>query len=184
MPASTVTCSTEENSFGCLHQVGYCLSSVGKYEEARGWFKRAVEEAQKGDVHGRVDHESLGSSLHHVGYCLWIVGKYEAKGWFKRGVEEKEKGDMHGRIDNESLGRSLHQMGHCLGSVGKYEEASDWFERAVEESEKGDVHGRVNTRASLSLYALVLSTSGIWAESTRPKPVKRELARSLLGCSI
>jgi hypothetical protein len=39
--------------------VGMCLSSQGEHAEARGWFERAVEEMEQGDVHGRVDETSL-----------------------------------------------------------------------------------------------------------------------------
>jgi hypothetical protein len=39
----------------------------------------------KGDVHGRLDHASLGSSLHQVGYCLSSLGRFEdARAWFER----------------------------------------------------------------------------------------------------
>ncbi|MGF6853186.1 tetratricopeptide repeat protein [Paraburkholderia sp. CI3] len=52
-----------------LHFVGSCLSSVGKYDEARPWFERAVTEAEQGDTHGRVDHGSLKSSLRTFAVC-------------------------------------------------------------------------------------------------------------------
>jgi hypothetical protein len=32
-----------------LHQVGYCLSSLGQFETAQAWFERAVAQAEKGD---------------------------------------------------------------------------------------------------------------------------------------
>ena len=35
----------------------------GQFEAARPWFERAVAEKEQGDVHGRVDHASLGRSL-------------------------------------------------------------------------------------------------------------------------
>jgi hypothetical protein len=34
-----------------LHQVGYCLSSLGKFAEAQPFYERAAAEAEKGDVH-------------------------------------------------------------------------------------------------------------------------------------
>ncbi len=124
---------------------GRALAEIGRFEEARGWFERAVAAAEKGDVHGRIDHESLGTSLHQVGYCLSSLGRFEeARGWFGRAVAEEEKGDVHGRIDHASLGSSLHQVGYCLSSLGQFEEAQGWFERAVAEAEKGDVHGRMD----------------------------------------
>jgi Tfp pilus assembly protein PilF len=78
--------------------VGNCLSSTGEFAAARPWFERAVAEKEKGDVHGRVNHASLGGSLHEVGYCLSSTGEFAAaRPWFKRAVAEKEKGDVHGR---------------------------------------------------------------------------------------
>jgi len=124
---------------------GHAVLQVGRFEEARPWYERAVAEKEKGDVDGSVDHESLGSSLHHVGYCYSSTGRFEeARPWFERSVKEKEEGDVHGRVDHASLGRSLNQVGDCYSSTGRFEEARPWYERAVAEKEKGDVHGRVD----------------------------------------
>jgi tetratricopeptide (TPR) repeat protein len=57
---------------------GQALSEIGQHAEAQPWFERAVEETQKGDVHGRVHHGSLGSCLHAVGFCLSEMGQYAA----------------------------------------------------------------------------------------------------------
>ena len=125
--------------------VGRALRGMGRFDEARAWFERAVAEKEKGDVHGRIDHESLGNSLHQVGGCLSSTGRFdEARAWFERAVAEKEKGDVHGRIDHASLGISLNQVGGCLSSTGRFDEARPWFERSVAEKEKGDVHGRID----------------------------------------
>jgi len=55
--------------------VGDCYSSQGKFAEALPWFDRAVAAKEKGDVHGRVDSESLRVSLHLVGYCYESMGR-------------------------------------------------------------------------------------------------------------
>jgi hypothetical protein len=58
---------------------------VGQFEAARPWFERAVAEAEKGDVHGRVDHESLRLSLHNLANCFQRLGRDEdAKRWEAR----------------------------------------------------------------------------------------------------
>ena len=125
--------------------VGQALIEVGAFEAARPWFERAVAEKEKGDVHGRVDHASLGSSLHQVGSCLTSTGQFEAaRPWFERAAAEAEKGDVQGRVDHESLGSSLHEVGYCLTSTGQFEAARPWFERAAAEKETGDVHGCVD----------------------------------------
>jgi tetratricopeptide (TPR) repeat protein len=88
--------------------VGRALYETGRYAEALPWFERAVGANEQGDVHGRVDHASLGSSLHLVGYCLSEQGKYaEALPWFERAVGANEQGDVHGRVDHASLGLSV-----------------------------------------------------------------------------
>ena len=46
-----------------LHKVGVALSTVGRFVEARPWYERAVAAKEQGDVHGRVNHASLGRSL-------------------------------------------------------------------------------------------------------------------------
>ena len=149
--------------------VGQALYEIGKFDEARPWYERAVSEKEQGDVHGRVDHESLGISLHQVGYCLSSVGKFdEARPWYERAVSEKEQGDVHGRVDHESLGSSLHQVGYCLSSVGKFDEARPWYERAVSEAEQGDVHGRVDHASlgsSLHQVGACLSSVGKFDEA-------------------
>ena len=104
--------------------VGLGLIEIGRFEEARPWYERAVGAAQQGDVHGRIDHASLGKSLHQVGFCLSSVGKFEeAQPWFERAVEAKQQGDVHGRIDHESLGASLRAAAHCLRQIGRSEDA-------------------------------------------------------------
>src|SRR5258706_7366233 len=130
--------------------VGKALTEIGRFADARPWYERAVAAKEKGDVHGRVDHESLGLSLHQVGICLSSTGQFaDARPWFERAVTAAEKGDVHGRVDHQSLGLSLHQVGYCLSSTGQFADAHPLYERAVTTTEKGDVHGRLN-RTSLN----------------------------------
>src|SRR6185295_13710644 len=116
-----VSWKTHESDFSVEASVtiGRALIEIGHFAAARPWFERAVAEKEKGDVHGRIDHESLGSSLHQVGYCLSSTGEFAAaRPWFERAVAAAEKGDVHGRIDHASLGRSLNLVGYCLSSSG------------------------------------------------------------------
>lgn len=99
--------------------VGEALIEIGAFEAARPWFERAVAEKEKGDVHGHVEHESLGSSLHQVGYCLSMTGHFEgARPWCERAVIAKEQGSVHGRVDHASL------VGYCLSRSKRFGEAS------------------------------------------------------------
>jgi hypothetical protein len=113
--------------------VGRALAEVGAFDAARPWFERAVAAAEKGDVHGRVDHASLGRSLHQVGYCLSSTGGFDAaRPWFERAVAAAEKGDVHGRVDHESLGNSLLAGAVCLRHCGHHQDAEMWEARAAQ----------------------------------------------------
>jgi len=43
--------------------VGHALYEIGRFDKARPWSERAVNAARRGDAHGRVNHESPGTSL-------------------------------------------------------------------------------------------------------------------------
>ena len=91
----------------------------------------AVAEKEKGDVHGRVDHESLGSSLDQVGCCLTSTGEFgAARPWFERAVAEKERGNVHGRVDHGSLAQTLRTGARCLRVLGLVEQSRAWDDRA------------------------------------------------------
>lgn len=144
---------------GCAHVVGYSLVKAGHFDEALPWYSRTLEATQKGDMHGRINHESVSASLHNVGACHFKTGRFdEALPFFKRAVEAMQKGDIHERVDQDSLGRSLHEVGNCHFKAGRFDEALRFFERAVEATQKGDIHGRVDqdsllvTRKSLEHF--------------------------------
>jgi hypothetical protein len=75
-----------------LHLIGYCHLSLGQFVEAQPWFERAVSEAEKGDVHGRVDHDSLASSLLAGAQCLKQLHRgSEAAAWETRALGIKAR---------------------------------------------------------------------------------------------
>jgi len=159
--------SWEDTSLGISIQdgeaLGDALVEIGKYEEARPWYERAVKAKQQGDSDDQVDHQSLGLSLYQVGFCLSSIGKFEeARPWYERAVESKQRGDVHGQVDHNSLGSSLNQVGFCLSGEGRFEEARPWYERAVEAKQQGDVHGRVDhDNLGASLYQVGFGLSDI-----------------------
>ena len=56
-------------------EIGRALLSTIDALEALPWFERAVEAAQKGDVHGRVDQQSLDLSLRALTGCRAALGR-------------------------------------------------------------------------------------------------------------
>jgi hypothetical protein len=56
-----------------LHAAGECHANQGRFDEALPWFERAVAEKQKGDVHGRVDPESLAASVAAAARCHAVL---------------------------------------------------------------------------------------------------------------
>jgi hypothetical protein len=75
---------------GCVRDgeastIGDGLLEAGQFAVAQRWFEQAVKEKEQGDVHGRIDHESLGGSVHQVGACLSRQGEHAAaQAWFDR----------------------------------------------------------------------------------------------------
>ena len=57
--------------------IGRALYEIGRFPEAQLWSERAVEAKQQEDIHGRVDHASLGRSLREGAHCLRRVGRLE-----------------------------------------------------------------------------------------------------------
>ena len=102
-----------------LHQLGFCATQQGKWQEAAGWYEQAVAEKRQGDLHGRVDHESLGRSLHQLGTCAYQQGKWqEAAGWLEQAEAEKRQGDIFGRVDSNSVALSEKGLALCRKMLG------------------------------------------------------------------
>jgi len=50
-------------------------STLGEYEEAQPWCERATTAKEKGDIHGRVDYDSVAVSAELLASCLSAVGR-------------------------------------------------------------------------------------------------------------
>lgn len=125
---------------------------MGRCREAQPWLERAIEQMEQGDLAGRVNHDSVGTSLHELGACLADSGDYEgAKHWFDRAIAECERGDLLGRVDHQISAKSLGYLARCHAETGNVVEALSLAERAIAEHHQGDKHGRINT-ASLALF--------------------------------
>jgi tetratricopeptide (TPR) repeat protein len=175
-------------AFGDGEWIGGALSGIGRFDEARPWFERAVAAKEKGDTEGRVDHNSLSSSLHLVGWCLLEAGKYgEARSWYERALTEAEKDEKQGSVDHSRISASLHEIGRCISATGNHAEACPWFERAVAEEEKGAAEGRINPNnlgKSLTYVGYCLLKLGRHdeARSWHKRAVEAKAKGNRLGC--
>jgi tetratricopeptide (TPR) repeat protein len=89
------------------------------------------KEKRQGDLHGRVNHESLGSTLHCIGNCFFQQGQWqEAAGWYEQAQAEKRQGDVYGRVNKQSLVLSLQSLAQALSFLGQEEEAKRWKDEA------------------------------------------------------
>ena len=115
-----------------LHEAGSCLSDANQFGAALLWFQRAVAAKEKGDIHGRIDHESLGRTLQQIGRCVSSTSSQleTALTWFEQAVVSKEKGNVFGRVDHDSICLSLRAGADCCQKLGRLEEAKAWEEKA------------------------------------------------------
>jgi hypothetical protein len=61
------------------------MAASSDFSTARLWLERAVTEAEKGDIHGRIDHKSLAQILRIGARCLQTLGLVEqSNAWDER----------------------------------------------------------------------------------------------------
>jgi hypothetical protein len=63
--------------------VSRALYEIGQFEAALPWYERAVSAKEKGDVHGRIDRESLCLSVQSLVECLEKLGRTMEVGQWK-----------------------------------------------------------------------------------------------------
>ena len=138
---ATSTAASTTTSLGrSLHQVGFCWRAPGQFAEAQPWFERAVEAEEKGDIHGRVDHERR-RSLHQVGFCFASRAVRGGAPWFERAVEAARRATSTAASITRASAKAC-TSGLLPVGPGKFAAAHPWFERAVAADGKGDVHRR------------------------------------------
>jgi Tfp pilus assembly protein PilF len=92
---------------------------LGQLQRAAGWYDQAVAETRQGDLHGRVNHESLGTSLHQLGHCAYQQGDWQAANvWFEKALEEIRQGDIFGRVDQSRVVYSEIKLAQCRKKLG------------------------------------------------------------------
>jgi len=150
-------------------ELGMALYQLGRFSIALPWFEQAQAEKGQGDLHGRVDHQSLGITLQHIGMCLYQQGEWaKAVDWYQQAQAEKGQGDLHERVDHASLGSTLYQIGMCFSEQGEWAKAAEWYKQAQAEKGQGDMHGRVDHESlgsTLYQIGLCFYGQGEWAKA-------------------
>jgi serine/threonine-protein kinase len=105
---------------------GIILTMMGRYEEARQHYERAVALREK--VLGP-EHPVVTPSLNNLGNVLQEMGRYEeSRQMHERvlAIREKVLGPQH-----PDMASALGNLGNVLTSLGRYEEALQRHERAL-----------------------------------------------------
>ena len=110
-----------------FHEIGMALYELGRFSIALPWYEQAQAEKGRGDLHGRVDHQSLGTTLHEIGNCFYQQGEWpKAAEWYEQAQAEKGQGDIYRRINKQSIAISLRALIRVLKILGRGAEAMQW----------------------------------------------------------
>jgi hypothetical protein len=89
--------------------------------------EQAQEETRKGDLHGRVDHLSLGNILAYHGHCFFKLGEWlKAAEWYEQAEAEARQGDIYRRINKQFIAINLSALVKVLKILGRGVEAMEW----------------------------------------------------------
>ena len=108
-------------------EIGMALYQLGRFSVAIPWYEQAQAEKGQGDLHGRVNHESLGVTLHEIGNCFFQQGEWpKAAEWYEQAQAEARQGDLYRRKNKESVVISLRALVRVLKLLGCGAEAMQW----------------------------------------------------------
>ncbi|CAF5173418.1 unnamed protein product, partial [Rotaria magnacalcarata] len=120
-----------KDSTRVLDKIGLILENQGKYDEALGYYKQALDIKEKCYLPGSV---SIATSFNHIGNILSSQKKYnEALDFYKRALDIEEKCFSSGHV-NIVVNHS--KIGIVLREQGKYDEALKYYHRALEMQEE------------------------------------------------
>ena len=140
--------------------IGMLLHKQGKYDEAVGRFKRALELSEK--AKGSED-SAVAAQLNKLGIATKDQGKYdEALSFYRRALEisEKRQGPDHPEVAN-----AMSNIGNVLRRQGKREAALDAHRRALEIREKAIGANSPLVATSLLNIGSVLKEQGRYPEA-------------------
>jgi tetratricopeptide (TPR) repeat protein len=114
-----------------FHQLGWIKDDQGKYEEAVGFYEKALEIKQKTLP---ANHPSLATSYNNIGLVYNNMGEYsKALSYYEKSLEIQQKTLP---ANHPSLARSYNNIGSVYTSMGEYSKALSYYEKAFEIRQK------------------------------------------------
>jgi tetratricopeptide (TPR) repeat protein/predicted Ser/Thr protein kinase len=155
--ASVRAVGTDEALANYFSQLGKVPFSEGKYEEARGYWERALAIEER--VYGPEDRR-VAMSLMHLGNVA--NSDEEKRGYYERAlaIGEKALGPEHPEVAS-----ILNNLGRATLSEGKYEEARGHLYRALGIQERAQGSENPQVACTLTNLGLLLLQQGKYEEA-------------------
>ncbi|CAF4562150.1 unnamed protein product [Rotaria socialis] len=140
-----------KDSTRVLDKIGLILENQGKYDEALGYYKQALDIKEKCYLPGSV---SIAASFNHIGNILSSQKKYnEALDFYKRALDIEGKCFSSGHVN---IAANHNKIGIILRGQGRYDEALKYYQRALEMQEEHYPSGHADIAHSLSNIGHIL----------------------------
>jgi tetratricopeptide (TPR) repeat protein len=155
-----------------LNNLGNLLSDMGKPEDARNSYERALkmrESLLSGDPGNVVYQSQVATTLNNLGALLSDMGKPEdARNSYERALKMRESllsGDPGNVVYQSQVAMTLNNLGNLLKNMGKPEDARNSYERALKIYESL-LSGDPGNVVYQSQVATTLNNLGLFMEKT------------------
>jgi tetratricopeptide (TPR) repeat protein len=137
-----------------LHNFAYLLQSRGDYEQALGYYQRALKINEE-----LGDQDSVASSLHQIGIIQQLRGDYEqALQYYQRSLKIKEE-----LGNREGVANSLGQIGVIQQLRGEYQQAFEYYQSALKIDE--ELGNRAGMASSLHQIGTIQQERGDYEQA-------------------
>jgi tetratricopeptide (TPR) repeat protein len=138
-----------------LHRIGLVYHELGKLDEAKEMYKRALKFYQKT---GFRDHTFILDTIHNLGIVYKLQGKMEQAGkLYHIALQGKEK--AYG-LYNESTLDTVNDLGIFYADQNMLKEAENMYERAIPGYKKAFGPDHVSTLRAISNFGLLCRLQG------------------------